>query len=39
MIIAETPLRLSFNGGGTDFEGFYKDHEGAVISTAINKSV
>ena len=39
MIIAETPLRLSFNGGGTDFEGFYKDHSGAVISTAIDKSV
>jgi len=39
MIIAETPLRLSFNGGGTDFEDFYKLHEGAVLSTAIDKSV
>lgn len=39
MIVVETPLRLSFNGGGTDFEDFYKDHGGAVLSAAIDKSV
>ena len=39
MIVVETPLRLSFNGGGTDFEDFYRDHGGAVLSAAIDKSV
>ena len=39
MIIVETPLRLSFLGGGTDFSNFYSNHGGAVLSTAINKSV
>jgi D-glycero-alpha-D-manno-heptose-7-phosphate kinase len=37
MIIAQTPLRLSFFGGGTDFEDFYHNYGGAVLSTAINK--
>lgn len=39
MIISRTPVRISFVGGGTDFYDFYKDHAGAVISTAINKFV
>ena len=39
MIITQTPLRLSFLGGGTDFEDYYKTHGGAVLSTAINKNV
>jgi len=39
MIVVRTPLRLSFNGGGTDFEGFYRKHGGAVLSATINKSV
>ncbi len=37
MIISETPLRISLSGGGTDLPGYYLDHEGAVISTAIDK--
>ena len=38
MIIAQTPLRLSFLGGGTDFEDFYKlNGGGAVLSSAIDK--
>lgn len=37
MIITQTPFRMSFFGGGTDFEGFYKEHGGAVISTTFNK--
>jgi len=37
MIITRTPLRISFLGGGTDYPQWYKDHNGAVISTAINK--
>ena len=39
MIVVQTPLRISFLGGGTDFDDFYKDHGGAVLSTAINKCV
>lgn len=39
MIIAKVPCRLSFIGGGTDYENWFKDHSGAVISTAINKFV
>jgi len=39
MIIVQTPLRISFVGGGTDFEDFYLQHGGAVLSTAIDKYV
>ena len=28
---------MSFFGGGTDYEGFFKEHEGAVISTTFDK--
>jgi len=37
MIIAETPLRISLAGGGTDLSGYYSEHEGYVLSTAIDK--
>lgn len=37
MIITRTPFRVSFAGGGSDMATFYKKHEGAVLSTAINK--
>jgi len=37
MIISRTPLRISFVGGGSDLESFYKNHGGAVVSTSINK--
>jgi D-glycero-alpha-D-manno-heptose-7-phosphate kinase len=39
MIITQTPLRISFAGGGTDFEGFYKQDGGCVISSAIDKYI
>lgn len=39
MIITQTPLRISFAGGGTDFEGFYRDGGGCVISSAIDKYI
>jgi D-glycero-alpha-D-manno-heptose-7-phosphate kinase len=39
MIVVQTPLRISFLGGGTDFEDFYLNHGGAVLSTAIDKYV
>lgn len=37
MIITQTPFRMSFFGGGTDFPGFYNEHGGAVISTTFDK--
>lgn len=37
MVITQTPFRMSFFGGGTDFPGFYKEHGGAVISTTFDK--
>jgi len=39
MIIAKAPLRVSFCGGGSDIESFYKKHNGCVISTSINKYI
>jgi D-glycero-alpha-D-manno-heptose-7-phosphate kinase len=39
MIVVQTPLRVSFLGGGTDFDDFYVNHGGAVLSTAIDKYV
>lgn len=39
MIITQTPLRISFAGGGTDFRGFYQKEYGAVVSTAIDKYI
>jgi len=34
-----TPQRLSFAGGGTDFSDYYKDHEGAVLCSTIDKYI
>lgn len=39
MIISQTPLRISFCGGGTDLKEYWEDHDGAVISTTIDKYV
>lgn len=39
MIISRTPLRMSFAGGGSDLASYYREHGGAVISTAIDKYV
>ena len=39
MIIAQTPLRISFAGGGTDFREFWSDHGGGVVSSAIDKYI
>ena len=39
MIITQTPLRISFAGGGTDFKDFWQEHGGAVVSSAIDKYV
>jgi len=37
MIITRTPFRISFVGGGSDMETFYRKSPGAVLSTSINK--
>jgi D-glycero-alpha-D-manno-heptose-7-phosphate kinase len=39
MIISRTPLRVSFFGGGSDLPAYYRRRGGAVLSTAIDKSV
>ncbi|MBV9848637.1 MAG: GHMP kinase [Armatimonadetes bacterium] len=39
MIITQTPLRISFAGGGTDFKDYYEREGGAVISSAIDKYI
>lgn len=37
MIITKTPFRISFFGGGTDMESFFREHRGAVLSTTFDK--
>lgn len=37
MIITQTPFRMSFFGGGTDMEDFFREHGGAVLSTTFDK--
>jgi len=37
MIITQTPFRMSFFGGGTDMEDYFKFHKGAVLSTTFDK--
>lgn len=40
MIIARSPLRVSFAGGGTDIPGYYEKYgPGIVVSTSIDKHV
>jgi len=39
MIISQTPVRISFAGGGSDLPSYYLQHGGAVVSTAIDKYV
>lgn len=39
MIIVQTPLRVSFFGGGTDFPSYFMEEGGCVLSTAIDKYI
>ncbi|HQV95198.1 MAG TPA: GHMP kinase [Anaerolineales bacterium] len=39
MIIVQTPLRISFFGGGTDFPSFFMEEGGCVLSSAIDKYI
>jgi D-glycero-alpha-D-manno-heptose-7-phosphate kinase len=39
MLIARSPVRVSFFGGGTDIPSYYERYGGAVLSTTIDKYV
>ena len=39
MIVVQTPLRISFFGGGTDFRAFFMEEGGCVLSSAIDKYI
>lgn len=39
MIITQTPLRVSFLGGNTDFPEYYKKYGGLVLTSTIDKYV
>ncbi|HMN60005.1 MAG TPA: GHMP kinase [Anaerolinea sp.] len=39
MIIVQSPLRISFFGGGTDFADFYREHGGCVLASTIDKYI
>jgi D-glycero-alpha-D-manno-heptose-7-phosphate kinase len=39
MIVSQTPLRMSFVGGGSDLPAFYRRYGGAVISVTVDKYV
>ena len=37
MVITQTPMRVSFFGGGTDYPEYFEKYGGAVLGTAIKK--
>lgn len=37
MIITQPPFRMSFFGGGTDMENYFRENKGAVLSTTFDK--
>jgi D-glycero-alpha-D-manno-heptose-7-phosphate kinase len=39
MIITQTPLRISFFGGGTDFLEYFLERGGSVHSSAIERHI
>jgi D-glycero-alpha-D-manno-heptose-7-phosphate kinase len=39
MYISKSPMRITFIGGGTDYESFFDKHEGFSIFATINKFV
>jgi D-glycero-alpha-D-manno-heptose-7-phosphate kinase len=39
MIVTRTPFRISFFGGGTDYPEYFERYGGAVLATAIDKSL
>ncbi|MBC8240871.1 MAG: GHMP kinase [Alphaproteobacteria bacterium] len=39
IFMTRTPLRISFNGGGTDLPSFFELEDGLVVSSTINKYI
>jgi D-glycero-alpha-D-manno-heptose-7-phosphate kinase len=39
MVIAQTPFRISFFGGGTDYPNWFLENGGAVLATSIDKYI
>ena len=39
MIITQTPLRISFLGGGTDYPEYFREYGGETLATSIDKYV
>ncbi len=39
MIITQTPLRISFLGGGTDFREYFLQEEGSVVCSAVDRYI
>lgn len=39
MILSRAPLRITFNGGGSDLPSFFRDHHGMCITATIDKYV
>lgn len=39
LILTKAPLRVSFIGGGTDYQPFIESHGGLVVAASIDKSV
>lgn len=39
MLIVRSPLRITLGGGGTDLPSYYREHEGFLVSAAIDKYV
>lgn len=37
MVISQTPFRISFLGGGTDYRPYFMEHGGSVLSTTIDR--
>jgi D-glycero-alpha-D-manno-heptose-7-phosphate kinase len=37
LVVTQTPLRISFLGGGTDYPEYFLKHQGVVLGTAIDK--
>lgn len=39
MIVSSAPLRVSFNGGGTDMPGYFRNKSGNCLTLTLNKNV
>jgi D-glycero-alpha-D-manno-heptose-7-phosphate kinase len=39
IVIAKSPLRVSFFGGGTDYPAYFERYDGCVLGSAIDKFI